>query len=521
MKGNDLFPGNGFSLCLRGVYLYFVPMYYRKDIPPGLWTLVTFVPQDNRGEYAVISLTEKEPGLAAGTSSAAKEQRLTVTGLDEKGQMFRESAPILELDGRDCHFRSKFQPELGSWVLVEFDTSKTGTKRATLQGQVKSAESEGLAGSMFRIYVELETAQEMKIAPAPQPAPQQPKAASPVLQPPPPAQPAPVPAPNAEVARQQTETPAGQIFRVKPETNAGASIPAEIQAAKAAAPAPSPVASQFSVPKTQPEAPLPIQQPAATVPVPDTKQQLMAMKESLREELEALVQRTVSSSVEPVVRQAVETQIGANYQASIQTLNSDLTYQLVTRLVGNEELRTSIAGMAKKAVDDQIGELRTTSVEELRSNRASLAELETKMKASEAAAASALERARALEHEIAESLERLQKVVDQLNLSARSTIEKFDSHVTTQLTSWSAQFKNHVDGITREKAAQFTAGLEQQLANQVREANEVLEKLSAGLQLARGTVRVQETQWAERSRELAAEFEKEIRAVLLRLANPA
>ena len=110
----------------------------------------------------MISLTEKEPGLAAGTSAAAKEQRLTVTGLDEKGQMFRESALILELDGRDCHFRSKFQPELGSWVLVEFDTAKTGSKRATLQGQVKSADSEGLAGNLYRIYVELETAQELK-----------------------------------------------------------------------------------------------------------------------------------------------------------------------------------------------------------------------------------------------------------------------------------------------------------------------------------------------------------------------
>ncbi len=119
----------------------------------------------------MISITEKEPGSTAGASStAAKEQRLTVTGLDEKGQMFRESALILELDGRDCHFRSKFQPELGSWVLVEFDTSKTGSKRTTLQGQVKSADSEGLVGNMFRIYVELESAQEMKIAPAPQQA---------------------------------------------------------------------------------------------------------------------------------------------------------------------------------------------------------------------------------------------------------------------------------------------------------------------------------------------------------------
>lgn len=480
---------------------------------------------------AVISLTEKEPGLAAGTSStAAKEQRLTVTGLDEKGQMFRESAPILELDGRDCHFRSKFQPELGSWVLIEFDTTKTGSKRTTLQGQVKSADSDGLGGNMYRIYVELETAQDMKIASASQQAPPMPKAAAPAVQPSPmPAPPAPAaPAPKAEAPRPPAETPAEPASRAKVEKIAAAPIPVEIQAAKPAAPAPLPVtapavsalASPFSVPKAQAEIAPPAPQPAATVPAADMKQQLAALKESLREELEAMVQRTVSTSVEPAVKQAVEKQIGENYQASIQTLNSDLTFQLVGRLAGNEELRASIAGMAKKAVDEHVGEQRTTSLEELRSSRASLAELDAKMKASEAAAAAALDRARALEHEISESLERLQKVVDQLNHSARSTIEKFDSHVTTQLTSWSAQFKNHVDGITREKAAQFTAGLDQQLSSQVREANEVLEKLSAGLQLARGTVRAQETQWAERSRELAAEFEKEIRTVLLRLANP-
>jgi hypothetical protein len=447
--------------------------------------------------------------------------------------MFRESAPILELDGRDCHFRSKFQPELGSWVLVEFDASKAGSKRTTVQGQVKSAEPEGVAANMFRIYIELESAQEMKIASAAPPA----KAAAPALQPPAPL----APAPKAEAPRPVKEASTEPFSRLKPETNSAAPAPKDIQPSKPAAPATAPAAAtahrEFPAPKPLTESPVmsrevPAQKPqaeaapsvsqfSATVPAPDMKLQLAAMKESLREELEAMVQRTVSSQVEPVVRQSVEKQIGANYQASIQTLNSDLTYQLVSRLAGNEELRSSVNSLVKKAIEDEVGQLRKTSIDELRASQANLAELESKMKASETAAASALERARALEHEVAESLERLQKVVDQLNTSARSTIEKFDSHVTTQLTSWSAQFKNHVDGITREKAAQFTASLEHELSSQVREANEVLEKLSAGLHLARGTVRVQETQWAEHSRQLAAEFEKEIRSVLLRLANPA
>ena len=53
------------------------------------------------GENVVISITDKDSALAGEIrSAAAREVRLTVTGLDEKGQMFGESAPILELDGR-------------------------------------------------------------------------------------------------------------------------------------------------------------------------------------------------------------------------------------------------------------------------------------------------------------------------------------------------------------------------------------------------------------------------------------
>ena len=479
----------------------------------------------------MISITDKELGLTAETSPAAgKEQRLTVTGLDEKGQMFRESAPILELDGRDCHFRSKFQPELGSWVLVEFDLSKAGSKRTTLQGQVKSVQPEGLAGNAYRIYIELESAQSLKIAPAPQ----LPKVAAPALQPPPaasapiapPVLPAP-PAPKVEAIRTPKEAPLEPITRVKPAISAVK--PGVLETAPPSKTA-APLSREPFVPKLQTEAAESGREGGSAGVAQEVKQQLAALKDSLRGELESTVQRTVSSSVEPIVRQSIEKEIGANFQSSIQTLNSDLTYQLAGRLAGNEELRGSIEKMAKKALDELLGEARNSAIEEQRNSKASLAEItqsfeksvaeiEKKVAAIDAAATAKLERAQALEREVGESTERLQKVVDQLNQAVRSTIEKFDGHVTAQLNSWSAQFKNHVDGITREKAAQFTSGLEQQLSSQLGEANEVLEKLSAGLQLARGTVRVQESQWAERSRELAGEFEKEIKSVLIRLAG--
>ena len=116
------------------------------------------------------SVTDNEPGIAVGASgTAGKDVRLTVTGLDEKGQMFRESAPILEILGRDCVYRSKFQPEQESWVLIEFDGSVEGSKRTTVQGQVKSVQPDAFEANAYRIYVQLESAQGLKIVPPAQP----------------------------------------------------------------------------------------------------------------------------------------------------------------------------------------------------------------------------------------------------------------------------------------------------------------------------------------------------------------
>jgi len=246
--------------------------------------------------------------------------------------------------------------------------------------------------------------------------------------------------------------------------------------------------------------------------------------------LERNALRMVSSGIEPVVRQAIEKQIAANYQSSIQTLNSDLTLQLAGHLAGSAELRDSIEKTVKKLVEEQIEQSRKDANGELLSSNAqvaeaqqtlqkSIAEMEERLKSARDAAIATMERVQGMEQEIADSTGRLQKIVDQLNLAARSTIEKFDTHVTAQLNSWSAQFKSHVDGVSQEKAAQFASGLEHQVSSQMQEANEVLEKLSAGLHLARGTVRAQETQMTERSQAIAAEFEKEIKSILVRLAG--
>jgi ABC-type transporter Mla subunit MlaD len=146
--------------------------------------------------------------------------------------------------------------------------------------------------------------------------------------------------------------------------------------------------------------------------------------------------------------------------------------------------------------------------------------LENRIKVANDGETAAQERTKALEKEVADAVLRLQKTVEQLNHAAQSTIEKFDSHVTAQLNSWSAQFKSHLEAVSRDKATQFTAELQQQSMSCRQEVNEILEKLAAGLQLAQGTARMQEERLAGFSRDAAANFEAEIKAVLLRLAGP-
>jgi hypothetical protein len=462
------------------------------------------------------SISDRDPQLSEGMYVVAGETvRLTVTGVDEKGQMFRETAGLLSLDGRECRFRSKFQPELGSWVLVELNSSKAGTKPCTLQGQVKSVQPEGVTTNLFQIQLELEAAQDLKVASSPQ----QPPVKSQKLQPP--------AGPPAEIESKDTPktVPPAPFAPAKQEANVQTFPRADIQSSKVTVP----VKRELSTP-AQAETAGEDLEAVKSAAAPEVSQQWGSPKSSRTKELEQMVQLAVTSSIEKTARETIEKQISVNYQAAIQTLNSDLAYQLLGRLANSEELRASVEGMAKKILEEQTElsrnavieaqrNLNSRAAEIVRSLEESMAMTESRINAARDGVTATLDRARALEREVTEATARLQKGVEHLNQAARSTIEKFDGHVTAQLNSWSAQFKNHLDGVSREKATQFATDLEKHPAPHLQDAKETLEKISAGLQLMQGTVRLQEGRLAELSRAAAAAFEKEIKTVLLRLAG--
>ena len=523
----------------------------------------------------VTSVSDKEPQVKPGVSTPSSgTARLTVTGLDEKGQMYRESALILSLDGRDCCFRSKFQPALSSWVLVEFDWSKEGAKRNAIQGQVSSVLPEGAATNLYQVRVDLETVQEVKITATSAPQRNSSAEAKPVVA-------APVAPPAAPPAKAQ---PFAEAKIAPPQ-------PAAFQKPDQTGPIPPLTQNDAAKNSVPPSRPVPPPTPVAAPEIDraalksaiaaEIKEQLAALKTSLSKELDQAAQRTVSANMEQAVRQAVEKQIASNYQSLIETLNSDVTHQAVTRVSNSEELRNSIQGLAKKSLEEQIESSRNSAIEvqqnlisrvadfkqsvetsvadlenRLNVSRNSVTattdraqgqldslsrhfqtvletlsgeaqqkmtlcvvELEARLNASREVVTAALDRVEAHGKEVEEAASRLQKSADQLNQSAQATIEKFDAHITAQLNSWSAQFKNHLESVSREKVEHYKGELQRALDSPAQQANEVLEKLAAGLQLAQGTTRMHEERLAKLSRDSVSNFETEIKAVLRRLSE--
>lgn len=462
------------------------------------------------------SISDREPQVIDGSPNAAEESvRLTVTGLDENGQMFRETTDLLSLDGRDCRYRSKFQPELGTWVLAEIKYLSPGAKSCTLQGQVKSVQPEGVATGLQVIQLELEAPQAVKVSSGTEPAAAKPQKLQPMT----------VAVPKIEAKETPKAAPAQPAVPAKQEAKIQPGLSSATPSLKPASPT-----SEKVPPPAKAENPVVDNAAVKSAIVSEMNRQFGALKSSLSKELDQMVQAAVSASVERTIREAVEKQISANYQASIKTLNSDLAHQLAGRLAENGEVRASIEGMAKKVLDEQ-AELSSTALttarEKLESRaaeitqafEASIAETEKKTNAVSGSAAATLERAQALEREVAEATQQLQKAVEQLNQSARSAAEKFDGHMTAQLNLWSSQFKNHLDVVSRENAARFTTELEKHLSTYLLDADQAMEKLTAGLQLMQGTIRLQEERLAELSLAASAGFEKEIKSLLVRLAD--
>ena len=202
------------------------------------------------------------------------------------------------------------------------------------------------------------------------------------------------------------------------------------------------------------------------------------------------------------------------------------------RLVESEQLRTSFENMAKKLVE-RLTELSQTAAVKTeqdlndhatairRSFEETTAEMQRRINDMRADVEATLAGAQASGKEVAEATLRVQEALEQLKEADRITTEKFNGRLAAHLDTCSAEFDKRLDEIAVERAARFASEVEQQLIPHLQRADETLEKLAAGLQLAQGTLRVQQERLSELSRTAAANFEKDIKAFWVRLSSSA
>jgi hypothetical protein len=445
--------------------------------------------------------------------------RLKVTGVDVKGQMFRHSATVLMLDGCHCTFRSESQPELDGSVLAEFDYPQADPQRRLSQARVKSNQAE-IESGFYKVVVELEVAQTARVVPK-QVEPQTviKKAA---LQP--------VPARTAGSA----EGKGGPVIapRELPSVPKSNGIPQPLPRPNHEGSPTINLESREPLPRTQAGDPIAVREAVKSAVASEIKQEITLLRNWISTELERSLPAIVSSKMEKTISDALEKQISVNYETSIQALNADVARQVGDRIAENKDLRTALENIAAKLFEEQTELSRTAGVKVeqelntraetiIRSFEESIAGMEARINASRANMEIVLTKSKHLKQEINDGMLSLQKVLEPLKNPETAAIEKFQSQVTSQLSTFAAQVESQLNKVSAERVVQFSMEMEKHHAPHRQRADETVEKLGAMLQLLQGTARAQQERLTEHSRTTAANFEKEIRALLLRLAGGA
>ena len=453
------------------------------------------------------------------TATSGEAVRLKVTGVDVKGQMFRHSATVLMLDGCDCVFRSESQPELDGSVLVEFDYPKADPLCRLSQARVKSNQAE-IESGFYKVVVELEVAQTVKVVPG-QVEPQT-VIKKPALQ----------AAPASSLA--SAEGTGGPVVasRELPPVPKSNGIPQPLPRPNHEGSPTINLVSREPLPRTQAENPIAVREAVKSAVASEIKQEINLLRSWISSELERSLPAIVSSKMEKMIGDALEKQISVNYEAAIQALNADVTRQVGDRIAESKDLRSALEGMMKKLFEEQTELSRTAGVKveqeistraatTIRSFEESVAEMEARINTARADMEDVLTKSQSFKQEINDGMLSLHKALEQFNNTRTAGIEKLQGQVASQLSTCATQFENQLNKISTEKAVQFSMEMEKHQSLHQQRADETVEKLGAMLQLLQRTARVQQERLTEHSLTTTANFDKEIRAVLLRLAGGA
>jgi hypothetical protein len=236
------------------------------------------------------------------------------------------------------------------------------------------------------------------------------------------------------------------------------------------------------------------------------------------------------SSRATMTMQAFEKSL-AEMEARVNVARVDME-RVGNRIAESNDLRVALESAVNRLFEEQTELSRTAGAkveEELRSRATTilqsfegpLAEMEARIRARRSDMEVMVTRTQTLRQEIEEGMLPLQETLERLNHAERAGIEQFQRQADVQLRASASQFENQLTDMSAEKAVQFSMKIDAHLASHRQRADEAVDKLGAVLQLMQGTVRVQKEKLTEHSLATAANFEKEIRAILLRLAGGA
>jgi hypothetical protein len=460
-----------------------------------------------------------KPVIGQKADPSSGNVRLNVTGLDAKGQMFRHQVTVLLLDGRDCVFRSDSQPELDSSILAEFNYEGASPQNRVSQALVKSNFSDQQGG--YRVVVELEFAQTAKVN-LPQ-SEARPAIQKPVVLPTPPAVktsaeskiaafPVPPPAPweNPVVAKVSEPVPPHPV-------------------AKDIDIAPTQSDKRSAMPNVLPMEAGEVEERLKTAMLAEIRREMSVIKNSISNEIEKALPALIASKMEKMIQEDVEKQVQSNHASSIQSLHSDVEKQVLA-LADSPDVQAVFQNNAKRYFEENTAQFQSASIragEELSSRASammrpleeSLAAMEARMNASRTEMESAAAGMEKMKEEINQGMLLVQEAMQQLRDTEKPAIEKMQNQAAAQLRDWSTQFDNLLNKSATEKAIQFSLDMERRMAPHKQRADESVEKLGAMLQLLQGTARVQQERLNEHSIAAAANFEKQIKAFLVRLGG--
>ena len=428
---------------------------------------------------------------------------LTVVGTDVRGQVFNERTMLLGLQGRNCQYQSKHEVQRDCWVLLDFDYTTAGYKPCRVQGRVKWLRASRTEPRLFHIGVELESSQSVVVVPDSQTVPFGNEDAPALNYPVAATEPKEryVPPPQAKtIAQALSQAPTGPEAATKaknPEAVAGfeAHILAMISKTEK-----SPVVTESDQPPGTPQG-------------------------SLSREMEDSIRAAVTSLVNRIIHDGVERQVTQQYQAAIQALHGDFSHQLTERLAESEQLRAcceSIAAMMAERLS-RLSQQRLITVEEELNARVTairqsaegvIAQIQGRINDAQASVEDALARAQSVKNEVSDTTARVREALEQVK-DADNVAGRLNERLFSRLDTWGAELKMRLDQIIVESTATCVRGMEEQMVPHLRGADERLQTLAAGLQLAQ----MQQDRLENLSLTTAANCEKQMRAFFLRLST--